>query len=79
MAMDFLFMNLQTISLYSDDEDSGSSNNEEQQPSASRDADYVPSTDSSHHTITESEPNDLIRDSNFQKIRQNFWHQGYNS
>jgi hypothetical protein len=30
--------------MYSDDEDSVSSNNEEQQPSASRDADYVPST-----------------------------------
>jgi len=44
------------------DEHSASSNNEEQQPSASRDADYVPSTDSSHHTITEGELYDLIRD-----------------
>jgi hypothetical protein len=48
--------------MYSDDEDSVSSNNEEQQPSTSRDVDYVPSTDSSHHTITEDELIDLIRD-----------------
>jgi hypothetical protein len=50
------------LAIYSDDEDSVSSNNEEQQPSASRDADYVPSTDSSHHTITEDQLSDLIRD-----------------
>jgi len=50
------------LAMYSDDEHSASSNNEEQQPSASRDADYVPSTDSSHHMITEGELNDLIRD-----------------
>ena len=47
---------------YSDDEDSVSSNSEEQQPSASRDADYLPSTDSSKHKITDGELNDLIRD-----------------
>jgi len=37
-------------------------NSEEQQPSASRDADYLPSTDSSNHKITEGEFNALIRD-----------------
>jgi len=46
---------------YSDEEDSVSSNSEEQQPSASRDADYSPSTDFSNHKITEGETNDLIR------------------
>jgi len=62
MAMDFLFLNLWTILLsYSDDEDSISSNSEEQQPSVSRDADYLPSTDFSNH-ITEGKPTDLIRD-----------------
>jgi hypothetical protein len=50
------------FAMYPDDEDSVSSNNEEQQSSASRDADYVPSTHSSHHMITEGELNDLIRD-----------------
>jgi hypothetical protein len=29
--------------------------------------------------ITEGELNDLIRDLELPKIRQNFWHQGYNS
>jgi len=48
--------------MYSDDEDSVSSNSEEQQPSASRHADYLPSTDSSNRKITEGELNDLIRD-----------------
>jgi len=48
--------------MYSDDEHRASSNNEEQLPSASRNADYVPSTNSSHHTITEGELSDLIRD-----------------
>jgi len=48
--------------MYSDDEDSVSSNSEEQQPSASRDADYLASTDFSNHKITEDELNDLIRD-----------------
>jgi len=37
---------------YSDDKDIVSSNSEEQQPSASRDADYLPSTDSSNHKTT---------------------------
>jgi hypothetical protein len=48
--------------MYSDDEDSVSSNSEEQQPSSSRDADCLPSTDSSNHKITEGELNGLIRD-----------------
>ena len=43
------------FTMYSDDEDSVSSNSEEQQPSASRDADYLPSTDSSNHKITEGD------------------------
>jgi len=47
---------------YSDGEDSISSNSEEQQPSPSRDADYLPSTDSFNHKITEDEFKDLIRD-----------------
>ena len=50
------------FAMYSDDEDSVSSNSEEQQPSASRDADYFPSTNSSKHKITEGDLNDLIRD-----------------
>jgi len=45
-----------------DNEDSVSSTSEEQQPSASRDAEYLPSTDSSNHKITEGELNDLISD-----------------
>ena len=49
------------FSLYSHDKDSVSSYSE-QQPSAARDADYSPSTDSSSHKITEGELNDLIRD-----------------
>jgi hypothetical protein len=48
--------------MFSDDEDSVSSNSEEQQPSSSRDADYLPSTHSSNHKIIEGELNDLIRD-----------------
>ena len=50
------------FAMYSDDDDSVFSNNEEQQPSASRVAGYLPSTDSSNHKITEGELNDLIRD-----------------
>jgi len=46
--------------MYSDNEDT--SNSKEQQPSASRDANYLPSTDSSNHKITEGELCDLIRD-----------------
>jgi len=52
---------------YSEDEDSVSSNSEKQQPSALRDADYLPSTDSFNHTITEGELNDLIRDGELPK------------
>jgi len=50
------------FAMYPDDEGSVSLNNIEQQPSASTDADYSPSTDSSNHKITEGELNDLIRD-----------------
>jgi len=52
---------LDNFAMYSD-EDSVSSNSDEQQPSASRDANYLPSQDSSNHKITEGELNDLIRD-----------------
>jgi len=51
-----------SFAMYSDDEDSVFSNSEEQQPSASRDADYLPSTDSFNHKITEGELSDLIKD-----------------
>jgi len=70
------------FAMYSDDKDSVSSNSEEQQPSASRDADYLPSTNSSTHKITEGQKANSMTSSgisNFQKIRQNFWNQGYNS
>ena len=50
------------FAMYSDDEDGVSSNSEERQPSASRDAEYLPSTDSSNHKITEGELINLIRD-----------------
>ena len=50
------------FAMYSDDDDSVSSNSEEQQPSTSRDADYLPSTGSSNHKITEGELSGLIRD-----------------
>ena len=50
------------LAMYSDDEDSVSSNSEGQQPSASRDAEYLPSTDSSNHKITEGKLIDLIGD-----------------
>ena len=49
------------LAMYSDGEDSVSSNSEEQQPSASTDADYLPSTDSSNHKITEGKRNNLLR------------------
>jgi len=48
--------------MYSEDEDSVSSNSEEQQPSASRYAEYLPSTHSSNQKITEGELSDLVRD-----------------
>jgi len=66
------------FAVYSDDEDSVSSNCEKQQLSASRDADYLASTDSSIHKITEGELSDLIRDLKLPK-NKNLWHQGYNS
>ena len=50
------------FAMYSDDEGSVSSHSEEQQPSASRDADCLPSTDSSNRKITEGKLNGLIRD-----------------
>jgi len=62
MAMDSLFLNLQTILLCTLTPKTVSSNSEEQQPSASRDVDYLPITGSSNHKITEGELNDLIRD-----------------
>jgi len=65
--------------MYSDDEDSVSSDIEEQQPSASRGAGNLPSTEFSNHKITEGELNDLIRDLKLPKRRQSFWHQVYNS
>jgi len=67
------------FAMYSHDIDSVSSNSEEQQPSASRDADNLPSTDLSSHKITEGELNNLIRNLKLPKRRQTFWHQGYNS
>ena len=50
------------FAMYSDDDDGVSSNSKEQQPSTSRDADYLLSTDSAIHKMTEGELNDLIRD-----------------
>ena len=68
------------FAVYSDDDDSVSSNSKEQQSSASRDADCLPSTDPAIHKITEGELNDPISDLELpKKIRQNFWHQSYNS
>ena len=67
------------FAIYSGDDGSVSSNSKEQQPSASRDADYLPITDSSIHKITEGELNDLIRDLELPKNKADFWHQGYNS
>ena len=64
MAMDFLPVPEppDNFTIYSYDEDSVSSKSKEQQPSASRDADYLPSRDSSNHKITEGARNVLIRD-----------------
>ena len=47
------------FAMYSDDEDSVSSSSEEQQTSASRDANYLPSTGSFNHKITKGELSDL--------------------
>jgi len=60
------------FALYSGDEDGVSSNSGEQQPSASRDADYLPSTDSCNHNITEGERNDFIRDFELPKNKAEF-------
>jgi len=49
---------LDNFAMFSDDEESVSLNSEKRQPSATRDADYLPSTDS----INQGEINDLIRD-----------------
>ena len=57
------------FAVYSDEEDSVSSNSEEQQPLVSRDAEYLPSTDSSNHKIREGELNDLIKDLELPKNR----------
>jgi len=59
------------FAMYFDDEVSVSSNNKEQQPSASRVADNLPSTDFSNYKVTEGELNDLIRDLKLPKRRQN--------
>ena len=59
--------------MYSDDEDRFSSNSEEQQPSASRDAEHLPSTGSSNHKITEGELNGLIRDLELPKKMAELW------
>ena len=69
---------LDNFAMFSDDEDGVSSNSEEQQPSASRDAVYLPSRDS-NNKITEGEINDLIRDLELPKNKQKFWHQVYKS
>ena len=53
---------LDNFAMYSDDEDNVSSKSGEQQPSASRDVNYLPSTDSSNHKNTEGEFYELIRD-----------------
>ena len=70
---------LDNFAINSDDDDSVSSNSEEKQPSASRDADNLQSTDSSNHKITEGELSDLIRDLELPKNKAKFWHQNYNS
>jgi len=70
---------LDNFAMYSDDEDNVSSNSEEEQPSASRDADYLPSTDSSNHKITEGELSDLLRDLKLPKNKAEIWHQVYSS
>jgi hypothetical protein len=49
------------FAVYSEEEGGVSSNNEKEQPSASRDAHYLPSRDFSNHKITEGELNNLIR------------------
>jgi len=41
------------LAMYADEENGFSSNSEGQLPSASRDAEYLPSKDSSNHKITE--------------------------
>ena len=62
MAIDFpVSVPPDNFTMYSDDEDSVSSNSDEQLPSFARDANYLPSTDSSSHKITEGELSDLIR------------------
>jgi len=53
----------------SDEESSVSSNSEEKQPSASRVADNLPSSEFSNHKITEGELSDLIRDLKLPKRR----------
>jgi len=63
---------LDYFSMYSDEEDSVSSNSEEQQPSASRVAYNLPSTDFSNHKITDGELNDPIRDLKLPKRKQKF-------
>jgi len=73
MAMDFLFLNLRTILLCTLTTKTVSSNSEEEHPSASRDAAYLPSTDSSNHKITEGELSDLIRGLEHPKNKAERW------
>jgi len=58
--------------MYCDDEESVSSNSEEQQPSASRVADNLSSTDFSNHKITEGELSDFIMDLKLPKESRTF-------
>jgi len=59
--------------MHYDDDASISSNSEEQQPSASRDTDWLPSTHSSNYKITESKFNDLIGDLELPKNKAQQW------
>jgi len=60
------------FAMNSDDEDSVSSNGEEEQASASKDADYLQSRDSSKLKITEGEFNDLNRGFELLKTKAEF-------
>ena len=62
MAMNFLFLNLQTILLCTLMTRTCFFKQRRTAATASRDADYLPSTDSSNHKITEGKLNDLLRD-----------------
>jgi hypothetical protein len=59
------------FAMYSDNEDSVFLKSEEQQPSSSRIADNLSSTDFSNYNITEGKLSDLIRDFKLPKRSQN--------